>query len=108
MTHETHSPEPADPLASRREVLLATLAGATVLPRWLERPLSAAEEDRPPAPPTHPLDPLSVSELSSAVKLLRDARKLGDSYRFVSCTLDEPAKADVLGHRAGRPFPRRA
>src|SRR2546423_12691131 len=46
--------------------------------------------------------------MTEAVKLLRKARKLPASFRFGSCTLDEPAKKVVLEHRPGQSFPRRA
>jgi primary-amine oxidase len=56
----------------------------------------------------HPLDPLSPAEMAAIVRLLREAHKLGKSYRFVSCTLEEPAKAVVLGHKPGQKSLRRA
>src|SRR5262245_43789741 len=88
MTHDNPSSDRAAPLASRRDVLLASLAAGTVaLPRWLERPLAAREDDKPQAPAAHPLDPLSPAEIADAVKLLRDGRKLGNNFRFVFCTL---------------------
>src|SRR5205085_3752279 len=59
----------------------------------------------PKSAPPHPLDPLSAAELTAAVQLLRKERKLAASYRFVSCTLDEPARKTV---RESRSVPRRA
>jgi primary-amine oxidase len=44
----------------------------------------------------HPLDPLSAAEIARAVAVLRDGPAAGESFRFVSVTLLEPAK-DVLG-----------
>jgi len=110
MTHENPLPEPEAPSVSRREVLLTalTVAGTTALPRLFEFPLAAAEGEKPPAGPQHPLDPLTVTEMADAVKLLRQTGKLGEGFRFVSCTLEEPAKPVVLEHKPGRPFPRRA
>jgi primary-amine oxidase len=106
MTHESHPPQ-ADAPFHRRDFLLAGLAAGAVLPHVLGRRLAAAETQTGTAP-RHPLDSLSAAEMAEAVKLLRESRKLGDSYRFVSCTLDEPAKEVVRGHKADRPFPRRA
>lgn len=56
----------------------------------------------------HPFDPLSAAEMAEAAKLLRDSNKLGNGLRFVSCTLDEPAKHMVRQHTPGQEFPRRA
>ena len=60
-----------------------------------------------PAATGHPLDPLSKTEMADAVKLLREGRKLSDSFRFVSCVLLEPPKQVVRDHKPGRPVPRR-
>jgi primary-amine oxidase len=56
----------------------------------------------------HPLDPLSSAEMTAAVDVLRDSKKLGPAFRFVSCTLDEPPKTVVLNHKLGQDVPRRA
>jgi primary-amine oxidase len=106
MTHESRSPQHDAPFP-RRDFLLAGLAAGAVLPHAFGRRLAAAEPEAGAAP-RHPLDPLSAAEMAEAVKLLRESRKLGDSWRFVSCTLDEPAKEVVRDHKADRPFPRRA
>ncbi len=105
MTDESRS-HAADPF-HRRDFLLTTLAAGAVLPQVFGRRLAAAETGRAAAP-RHPLDTLSAAEMAEAVKLLRESRKLADTYRFVSCTLDEPPRAVVLGHKAGEAFPRRA
>src|SRR5262249_47361112 len=55
-----------------------------------------------------PLDPLSANEMADAVKSLRDGKKLGDSYRFVSCVLLEPAKQLVLDCKPGQSSQRQA
>ncbi len=91
---------------SRREALRSTLAAGAALSALPARRLEAAAG--PAARPRHPLDPLSAAELTAAVALLRKARKLGPTYRFVSCVLEEPARDVVRAHRPGRPFPRRA
>src|SRR2546423_1849241 len=109
MTHENDAPATNVPPVSRRGFLRATLATARAgaLPQLLARRLEAADAGKPAAP-RPPLDQLSAAELADAVRLLREAKKLGESFRFVSCVLDEPPKPAVLAHRPGRPFPRRA
>ena len=49
-----------------------------------------------PSGTAHPLDPLSSSEIDSAVAILRAQRKLGEKVRFESVVLNEPAKERVL------------
>src|SRR6478735_3829395 len=49
----------------------------------------------------HPLEPLSPEEVVAAVALARRERRLGESFRFVTVTLNEPAREAVLGHRPG-------
>ncbi len=56
----------------------------------------------------HPLDPLTAEELESASSILKRDQNLADSARFVSISLKEPAKADVLAWKAGQPVDRRA
>jgi len=51
--------------------------------------------------PTHPLDPLSASEIERAWEILREARALGPRVRVIFSMLHEPAKKVVLGHRPG-------
>lgn len=69
--------------------------------------LAALAFDKAKAAPGHPLDSLSAAELQGAVAILRKDKKLGSDFRFVSCTLDEPARSVVLGHKPGQEFPRR-
>ena len=45
---------------------------------------------------THSLDPLSPSEIESAVAILRSERKLGERVRFETVELKEPAKESLL------------
>jgi len=54
---------------------------------------------------SHPLDPLSADEIRKAAAILRRDRKIGDTWRFASIELKEPAK-DVLA--AGQPGDREA
>ena len=56
----------------------------------------------------HPLDPLDPEEIRLAVATLRESHKLPESYRFVTVTLDEPAKSLVLHARAARDIAREA
>jgi primary-amine oxidase len=56
----------------------------------------------------HPLDPLSPAEIEAAGRILKSARALADTARFVFITLDEPDKATVLGFQPGDAIERRA
>lgn len=58
--------------------------------------------------PNFPLDPLSKDEIAMAVKTLRGAGKVSDSSRFVTITLNEPPKAEVLAYKSGEPMRREA
>jgi primary-amine oxidase len=99
-----------NPSLSRRSFLEASLlsAGAAALPRLLERPLTAGEADSTPLAPKHPLDPLAVVELTQAVAILQKAKKLGESFRFVSAVLAEPDRAVVRDFQPGQSFGRQA
>jgi primary-amine oxidase len=44
---------------------------------------------------SHPLDPLSGAEIRQAAAIARRDRKIGDTWRFASIELKEPAKADL-------------
>lgn len=56
----------------------------------------------------HPLDPLSATEIETAVVVLRAAGHVDDATRFALIDLDEPGKVDVLGWQPGQPKSRRA
>jgi len=56
----------------------------------------------------HPLDPLTVDEITAAVDIVRTDRQLGPRVRFVSVTLHEPAKAVVLAYPSAGPVEREA
>ncbi len=56
----------------------------------------------------HPLDPLGPQEIVSAVAILKEADKVGESTRFVTLYLHEPSKEAVLAFRPGDNLPRRA
>ena len=57
---------------------------------------------------SHPLDPLSVDEYIQAVELLQTADYVNEESRFVSVTLQEPPKEEVLQWREGDHFSRTA
>ncbi|MGM5055709.1 primary-amine oxidase [Rhizobium sp. 814_E9_N1_1] len=57
---------------------------------------------------THPLDPLSLAEIASAVAILKDRQTLAPTFRFPITRLEEPTKADLAAHRLGDRLPRLA
>jgi primary-amine oxidase len=85
----------------------ALAAGRWLVPRALGQQLDGARPSPPPEP-GHPLDPLSAHEVERAVAVLREEQGLGDSWRFVTVTLAEPARDAVVEHRSGDPFERLA
>ena len=44
---------------------------------------------------THPLDPLAADEIRQAAAIVRRDQAIGDTWRFASIELKEPAKADL-------------
>ena len=56
----------------------------------------------------HPLEPLRAEEISRVSAILREQRDLGPRVRFVSITLQEPPKREVLDGRADGAAPERA
>ncbi len=59
-------------------------------------------------PITHPLDPLTETELTEMVSILKAEGKLNDRSRFPMVTLMEPAKAVVRSFKTGDPIARQA
>ena len=57
--------------------------------------------------PAHPLQMLTAGEIRAARRLLAEHSLLGDPVRFAYLGLDEPTRAEVLGHRPGDPVDRR-
>ena len=57
---------------------------------------------------THPLDPLTASEIQTAAKVIRAAPQFPANGRFATLVLKEPAKADVLAFRPGAAVARQA
>jgi primary-amine oxidase len=56
----------------------------------------------------HPLEPLTAEEITAAVAIVRTERQLGESTRFISVNLQEPAKELVLNFHNGEPIERQA
>ncbi|MGQ4807425.1 Primary amine oxidase [Candidatus Entotheonellaceae bacterium PAL068K] len=56
----------------------------------------------------HPLDPLSPAEMQAAVTMVRAHDQFGDSMRFISVNVQEPAKQTVLSFKPGDPIERQA
>ena len=56
----------------------------------------------------HPLEPLSVEEVTEAVRIVREERGLGPKHRFAGLTLREPAKDAVLAWAPGDRLEREA
>ena len=56
----------------------------------------------------HPLDPLDSDEIRLAVDTVRKERKLAESVRFVTVSLNEPPKSLVLHRKADQSIAREA
>ncbi|KAM3100516.1 primary-amine oxidase [Phormidesmis sp. 146-12] len=56
----------------------------------------------------HPLEPLTVEEVQTAVTIVRTQQNLGSSFRFPTVVLHEPPKSVVLNYVAGDPIQRSA
>jgi primary-amine oxidase len=56
----------------------------------------------------HPLEPLSIAEVTAAVALVRRDRPVGASFRFPCVVLHEPPKSVVLAFQDGDPIQREA
>jgi primary-amine oxidase len=54
--------------------------------------------------PLHPLDPLTVEEITAAVALVRADCNVGETYRFPRVVLHEPEKAEILKYQPGDPI----
>ncbi|MFG2003950.1 primary-amine oxidase [Spirillospora sp. NPDC048911] len=57
---------------------------------------------------SHPLDPLSASEICEVKRILVDAGLMTSATRVAFLGLEEPDKSEVLGFRPGAPIDRRA
>jgi primary-amine oxidase len=56
---------------------------------------------------THPLDVLTEDEIRAAAALVMGTGRLTEAARFAYLGLDEPTKAELADHDAGRPVDRR-
>jgi primary-amine oxidase len=61
-----------------------------------------------PSTYSHPLDPLSATEIASAAQVLRAHAGIPKDVFFVTVALQEPAKADVRDFKPGTAFTREA
>ncbi|MEP0886357.1 primary-amine oxidase, partial [Trichocoleus sp. ST-U3] len=59
-------------------------------------------------PILHPLEPLSVEEITAAVAIVRATHPVGSHFRFPTVVLNEPAKEVVLNFQEGDPIEREA
>jgi len=96
-------------LAAQLPTANAQIPGRTTPPPALvEEPAPSRTDHATGAKAGHPLDPLAADEIQIAVATLKAERRLSESVRFVTVTLNEPAKERVLHGGAGDPAPREA
>ena len=62
----------------------------------------------PTATSSHPLAPLTASEVEGAAQIIKDEKGLPATYRFVSISLQEPPKEEVLRWDGDAPLERQA
>ena len=79
-------------------------------PAHQNRPSGAPRDVNTPHGSTtrHGLDPMEPAEIELAVAAVRKERRLGESVRFVSVSLNEPDKDAVRGSRPAAASPREA
>src|SRR3954451_5637766 len=71
--------------------------------------MTALDEPRTATTPaTHPLEPLTAEEVTAATTLLKEARGLAATARFVFVHLHEPTKTALAGWSPDSPLPREA
>jgi primary-amine oxidase len=56
----------------------------------------------------HPLDALSEEEIAGTVQVLKEVGKVSDASRYMSISLREPPKDEILKFKPGAPFSRQA
>lgn len=61
--------------------------------------ITMSTDSRPEA--THPLDPLTVDEVETAGRVLRESDRVREASRIVKIVLDEPSKEALRSHRDG-------
>jgi primary-amine oxidase len=54
----------------------------------------------------HPLNPLTETEINTAVAIVKEKKNLSETAIFPIITLQEPDKKQVLNFTTGKPFPR--
>ena len=105
-------PAISDAIVSRRRFLESSAAIAGALGLCENRRAQGAAFETKGATASksrsHPLDPLTAEEISRTVEIARRARQIGDGWRFVTVTLDEPAKSVLRNHKPGSELRRRA
>jgi primary-amine oxidase len=74
----------------------------------MAEPITAPNPTTPTTTAGHPLEPLSLDELTAAVELLVGSGRLGTAPAVAWVALLEPPKQDVLAWRPGQPVARRA
>src|SRR5579864_5718869 len=60
------------------------------------------------AAPSHPLDPLTGEEISTAIAVLKADGRVTDATRFPAIVLNEPVKEKVLAFKSGDSMGREA
>ena len=88
--------------------IFSTLAQVAPAPKATEATGGAAAGRSTQLEARHPLDPLEPDEIRAAVDTIRKEKQLAASVRFVTVTLNEPAKALVLHPRPDAVVPREA
>lgn len=89
-----------------RSALATGVLGAAGL---IPPPVSAAEPPaRKPSGTRHPLDPLTAEEIAESARIIRAAKSLGTSHRFVSIMLAEPSRPSLLALDSSHSVPREA
>ncbi len=66
------------------------------------------QSSRSRSPIAHPLEPLTIEEVTAAVSIIRRKRHLGNQFRFPCVTLHEPSKSVVIDFHPGDPIVREA
>jgi primary-amine oxidase len=56
----------------------------------------------------HPLEPLTIAEIESAVTIVRAEKSVGPQFRFPCVTLNEPEKSTVIAFQERDPIDRQA
>lgn len=57
---------------------------------------------------THPLDPLTATEIKTSTEILKKSGKVTEASRFASISLLEPEKSNILNFKPGDPISRKS